>query len=302
MSKIRLVEMGPRDGLQNESKTLSVEARVEFVEKLIGCGITNVETGAFVSPKWVPQMVKSLEVLKTLRDKQKSGAISKSVRLMTLVPNEQGFEDAIKADAEEIAVFTAASEAFSKKNTNATIKESFERIKVVAKLAKKNKIKVRGYISTCWYCPFEGKIAESKVVKIAEQLEDIGVYEISVGDTIGAATPNEVRSLNKKLIKSVGAKKLAMHFHDTRGTALANILASLDLGISTFDSSLGGLGGCPYAPGAAGNVATEDVVYMLHGMGLKTGYNLEKLQEVSKWMAPLLSRTLKGARPFKTQS
>lgn len=301
MSKVRLVELGPRDGLQNESITLPVETRVQFIEKLVAAGVSNIETGAFVSPKWVPQMTNSLEVLKALRQKQKTGAISKSIRFVNLVPNLKGLEDALKAEAQEIAVFTAASESFSKKNTNATIAESMHRIKEVVAVAKKNKIKIRGYISTCWYCPFEGKIANSKVLKLAEQLEDLGVYEVSIGDTIGAATPSEVRILNKKLIKTVGTKKLAMHFHDTRGTALANILASLDMGIFAFDSSLGGLGGCPYAPGAAGNVATEDVVYMLHGMGMKTGYDLEKLQEINQWMSPILKRSLKGARPFKPQ-
>ncbi len=296
---IRLVELGPRDGLQNEGARLSVEMRIEFIEKLIDCGVKNIETGAFVSPKWVPQMDHSFEVLKTLRAKQKSGDIPKSIRLVNLVPNTQGLSDAIKADVQEIAVFTSASETFSKKNTNASIQESLQRIEDVIKQAKKQKLKIRGYISTCWYCPFEGKISESKVLNVAKKLNAMGVYEISIGDTIGAATPKEVRSLNKKLIKLLGKKKLAMHFHDTRGTALANILASLDMGITTFDSSLGGLGGCPYAPGAAGNVATEDVVYMLHGMGFKTGYNLEKLVLVNKWIAPQLGRTLKGAHPFK---
>ena len=300
MSTIRLVELGPRDGLQNEKITLSVEMRVQFIEKLIECGMRNIETGAFVSPRWVPQMAKSSEVLTNLRAKQKMGEIPQSIRLLNLVPNLKGLEEALKSGVQEIAVFTAASETFSKKNTNATIKESLIRIEEVINIAKKNKLKIRGYISTCWYCPFEGKIAESKVLKLAEKLHDLGVYEVSVGDTIGAATPNKVRSLNKKLIKSIGVKNLAMHFHDTRGTALANILASLDMGIRAFDSSLGGLGGCPYAPGAAGNVATEDVVYMLHGMGFKTGYDLEKLQEVNKWAGPLLGRKLHGAHPFKS--
>jgi hydroxymethylglutaryl-CoA lyase len=296
---IRLVEVGPRDGLQNESKPLSVEMRTEFVERLIGAGVKNVEVGAFVSPKWVPQMAESGEVAKELATKQNSGEIPKPVRLMSLVPNNRGYEDARKAGVREAAVFTAASESFSKKNTNASIKESLARIEEIMPQAKKDKVRVRGYISMCWYCPFEGRIKESQVLDVAEKLADLGVYEVSIGDTVGAATPSEVRSLNKKLIRLLGAKKVAMHFHDTRGTALANVLASLEMGIETFDSSIGGLGGCPYAPGAAGNIATEDVVYMLHGMGVKTGYSLEKMRDVNAWISQKIGRNLKGAKPFR---
>lgn len=299
MSLVKIVEVGPRDGLQNETTPVDAETRIEFVERLIGAGLKAIEVGAFVSPKWVPQMQDSDVVAKALGQKQSSGVFSKSIHLMGLVPNLRGYEDARSAGIKEVAVFTTASEAFSKKNTNVSVEESLNRIREIMPRAKKDKVKVRGYISMCWYCPFEGRIKESKVLKVAEELADIGVYEVSVGDTVGAATPNEVRSLNKKLIKLLGKKTLAMHFHDTRGTALANILASLEQGIETFDSSIGGLGGCPYAPGAAGNVATEDVIYMLHGMGAKTGCDLGKLREVNEWISSKIGRKLRGARPFK---
>lgn len=295
---LRLVEMGLRDGLQNEKIILDVDTRFDFAERLIAAGVKNLETGAMVSSKWVPQMEGSDELHKRLQERKNAGGYKKT-QLTTLVPNLKGLERALAVGAKEIAVFTAASETFSKANTNVSIKESLERIKAVVSLAKKMKVKVRGYISTCYYCPFEGRTKEARVLKLADQLMEWGVYELSIGDTIGAATPKEVASLNKKLIRTVGKKNLAMHFHNTRGTALANILQSLDQGIETFDSSVGGLGGCPYAPGAAGNVATEDVVYMLHGMGLKTGYDLEKLAEVNSWISEKVNRRLTGAKPFK---
>ena len=295
---MKLFEVGTRDGLQNEAVTFDVATRVEFVERLVAAGVRNIEVGAFVSPKWVPQMAHSAEVLRELNRKKKLKLLATKSNLVSLVPNIQGFEDAVAAGAQEIAVFTAASETFSLKNTNASIKESLERIKQVMKRAKEEKVRVRGYLSTCYFCPFEGRIRESKVLSVTEKLLDLGVYEVSIGDTIGAATPNQVRSLNQKLIRLAGRKKLAMHFHDTRGTALANILVSLEMGILTFDSSLGGLGGCPYAPGAAGNVATEDVVYMLHGLGVQTGYDLQKLRDVNEWAAKKVNHVLRGARPF----
>lgn len=295
-SQARIIEVGPRDGLQNEATHLDINTRVEFVQKLSDAGVRNIEAGAFVSPKWVPQMAGSREVLTVLREKQKLKELASSLNLMALVPNLQGFEESLISDVKEVAVFTAASETFSKKNTNASIAESLKRVTDVIGAAKKKKIKVRGYISTCFYCPFEGRVKEAVVVRLADKLMKMGVYEVSIGDTIGAATPKEVRSLNKKLISTIGRKNIAMHMHDTRGTALANILASLDLGITTFDSSLGGLGGCPYAPGAAGNVATEDVVYMLHGMGVKTGIDLAKLNEVNSWMSQKLGKKLRGAK------
>lgn len=288
MAKIKLVEVGPRDGLQNEKKFLSVEIRTEFVKKLVEAGHASVEIGAFVNPDKIPQMVGSGDVVRSVNK-----LFSKSkINFPVLVPNERGMKDAIAAGAKEVAVFAAASESFSKANINCTIEESFERFKPVLALAKKHKIKVRGYLSTCFYCPFEGKIKPQKVVPLAKKLIQMGCYEVSIGDTIGAANPKEVKTLIQLLKKAIPAKKIAMHFHDTRGTALANILQSYQLGITTFDSSLGGLGGCPYAPGAQGNVSTEDVVYMFEGMGLKTGVDLKKLLEVNKWMSEQMEKAL----------
>ncbi|HWU43910.1 MAG TPA: hydroxymethylglutaryl-CoA lyase, partial [Bdellovibrio sp.] len=209
-----------------------------------------------------------------------------------LVPNEQGMLDAIQSGVKEVAIFAACSESFSKKNINCTIEESFHRFKPVMALAKKHKIRVRGYLSTCFGCPFEGKVPEAKVVKLAQRMHEMGVYELSIGDTIGVANVGQVRSLFRKLKKVVPVKKLAGHFHDTRGQALANILAAYDLGVRVFDTSFGGLGGCPYAPGATGNVATEDVVYMFEGLGVKTGLDLDKLLSIDSWMAEKIQHSL----------
>jgi hydroxymethylglutaryl-CoA lyase len=290
--KIRIVEVGPRDGLQNENFKFSEAERIQFIEKLIAAGVEAIEVGAFVSPKWVPAMAGSKSIVSKLERDQSSGKISKGVSLISLVPNLKGMEDALECGAREIAVFTAASETFSKKNTNVTIDESFKRLSEVASLAKERNVRMRGYISTCFYCPFEGRVSEKKVIEVAERLKDLGVHEISIGDTIGAATPLEVKALFSGLKQSLNVTELAGHFHDTRGTALANILASLELGIRTFDSSLGGLGGCPYAPGATGNVATEDVVFMLEQMGFDTHLDLESLIHINKWMGSLMGRPL----------
>ncbi len=286
--KVSIVEVGPRDGLQNESVSLSVADRVELVEKLAGAGLTRLEVGAFVSPKKIPQMAASAEVFKTLHKR----GLSKQVQLSALVPNIQGMEDAIKANVAEVAIFTAASETFAQKNINCSIDESFERFEPVVALAKKNKIKVRGYLSTCFGCPYEGEVDQKKVIQLSERLLALGVYEVSVGDTIGVANPTQVKKFLSAAFKKIPTKKIAMHFHDTRGTALANIYASWELGIRTFDSSVGGLGGCPYAPGASGNVATEDVVYMLECMGVKTGVNIQSLLDLNAWLSKLLSRKL----------
>lgn len=291
MAKIKIVEVGPRDGLQNEKQFIDTNVRVEFIKKLVEAGCSNIEVGAFVSADKIPQMVGSDEVLKSV-NKIFSNRKTKKINFPVLVPNERGMLDAIKAGADEVAVFAAASNSFSKANINCTIEESFERFEPVIRLAKKHKIKVRGYLSTCFYCPFEGKIKPQKVIKLAKRLIAMGCYEVSVGDTIGAANPKEVKTLIQGLKRSIPAKKIAMHFHDTRGTALANILESVKLGITTFDSSLGGLGGCPYAPGAQGNVSTEDVVYMLHGMGFTTGCNLSKLIELNQWISKAIGKTL----------
>lgn len=287
-----IVEMGLRDGLQNEKTVLSSSVRVDFAQRLIEAGVKRLELGAFVSPHWVPQMAGTAEVIRQIFASVKAGKISKKTEFSVLVPNERGMLDAIQSGVKEVAIFAACSESFSKKNINCTIDESFERFAVVMALAKKHKIKVRGYLSTCFGCPFEGKVSEAKVVKLAQRMHKLGVYEISIGDTIGVANAGQVESLFKKLKKVVPIKKLAGHFHDTRGQALANILAAYKLGINVFDTSLGGLGGCPYAPGATGNVATEDVVYMFHGMGIKTGLNLEKLVAMNPWMAEEIQHPL----------
>lgn len=282
--RVQIVEVGPRDGLQNESSVLDISTRLQFAQKLAQAGLRRIELGAFVSPEWVPQMAGSGRLIKKALEFQRQGKIPAGVRFSALVPNRRGMEDAIESGVREVAIFTAASESFSQRNTNCSVAESLRRFQPVAEMARKKKIKVRGYLSTCFGCPYEGKISESKVLRVSEKLFELGVYELSIGDTIGVAHPRAVRSLTKKLIGEFGSQRIAMHFHDTRGTALANILASLDLGIRVFDTSLGGLGGCPYAPGASGNVATEDVVYMLEGMGLKTGVDLKELIRLNKWM------------------
>ena len=296
--KITLVEVGPRDGLQNEKKVLSQEIRLEFARRLADAGLKKIELGAFVSPKWVPQMIGSAELFA----KAQKESFSKKAELSALVPNVHGMNDAVAAGVKHVAIFGSASEAFSQKNINCSIDESLERFAQVLKIAKQNKIKVRGYLSMCFGCPFEGDVPEARVVKLVKKFAELGIYEISIGDTIGVADPAQVRRLVSKLINAVGAKRLAMHFHDTRGTALANILASLDLGITVFDSSLGGLGGCPYSPNSTGNVATEDVVYMLERMGYNTGTDLSKLIELNKWMTehighPLPARVSKAGLP-----
>ncbi|MBV2168296.1 MAG: hydroxymethylglutaryl-CoA lyase [Bdellovibrio sp.] len=287
-----IVEMGLRDGLQNEKTVLDADTRVEFAKRLIEAGTKRVEIGSFVSPQWVPQMAGTAEVLKKTQELVKTKQIPRKTEFSVLVPNERGMLDAIENGVKEVAIFAACSESFSKKNINCTIEESFQRFAPVMALAKKHKIKVRGYLSTCFGCPFEGKVSEAKVIKLAQKMYKLGVYEVSIGDTIGVADVGQVESLFKKLKKVIPVKKLAGHFHDTRGQALANILAAYKLGVTVFDTSLGGLGGCPYAPGATGNVATEDVVYMFHGMGIKTGLHLDKLLELNPWVAEKIQHPL----------
>lgn len=287
-----IVEMGLRDGLQNEKTVLDANTRVEFAKRLIEAGVKRVEIGAFVSPQWVPQMAGTAEVVEKSFALVKSKQISKKVEFSVLVPNGRGMTDAIENGVKEVAIFAACSESFSLKNINCSIEESFKRFEPVMALAKKHKIKVRGYLSTCFGCPFEGKVSEAKVIKLAKRMHKLGVYEISIGDTIGVANAGQVESLFKKLKKVIPVKKLAGHFHDTRGQALANILAAYQQGVTIFDTSVGGLGGCPYAPGATGNVATEDVVYMFHGMGIKTGLNLEKLIALNPWVMEQIQHPL----------
>ena len=282
--KVTMVDVGPRDGLQNEDVTLSVTTRLEFVRRLVKSGMKKLEIGAFVSPKWVPQMVGSDQVILQALKEQAAGSIPADVEFSALVPNLKGMEQAIAVGLKHIAVFGSASETFSQKNINCSIAESLVRFEKIVEMARPHKIKVRGYISMCFGCPFEGDISEDRVVELVKKFKAMGIYEISIGDTIGIADPAQVRRLVPKLIAAVGAESLAMHFHDTRGTALANVLASLELGIRVFDSSLGGLGGCPHAPSATGNLATEDAVYMLERMGFDTGLNLSSLLETNKWI------------------
>jgi len=289
---IRIVEVGPRDGLQNEAVQLTINHRQKFVAKLAKAGLKHIEVGAFVSPKWVPQMDSSDKLINRLFADQKRGVISPSVNLTALVPNKEGMEDALATPLKEVAIFGACSEAFSLKNINCTIDESFERFSQVMVLARKNQIKVRGYLSVAFGCPYSGPIPIARVVRLIEKLFQLGVYEVSISDTIGVATPKQVQQLLKRLSGRVPFKKLAMHFHDTRGTALANVLASFQMGIKVFDSSLGGLGGCPYARGASGNLATEDLVYMMEGMGVKTGTDLKALIAFKPWIEKLVKRPL----------
>lgn len=289
---VSIVEVGPRDGLQNETQSLSIDQRFEFVKSLSEAGVQRIEVGAFVSAKWVPQMQNSGELCKKIQSAQEQEHLNSNLRWSTLSPNLKGAEEAIACGVKEIAIFASASESFSQKNINCSISESLERYAQVIKLAKKHKVRVRAYLSMCFGCPFEGFVDPKVAVQLAEKFIKMGAYEISIGDTIGVAHPNQVRALVKALKKKIPLKKLAMHFHDTRGTALANILASLDLGIRCFDSSLGGLGGCPYAPSATGNVATEDVIYMLHGMGYQTDINLEALIQINKMVTQFVGHSL----------
>jgi hydroxymethylglutaryl-CoA lyase len=277
-ARVTVVEVGPRDGLQNEAITVPVEDRVAFGNGLVEAGLRVVEVGAFVSPKWVPQMAGSDEVLKRVRRRP-------GVRLPVLVPNRKGFLAARDAGAREIAVFTAASETFNRKNINATIDESFARLALFVPEARSSGLWVRGYVSTCFGCPYEGRVAPEKVVEVARRLLDAGCDEISIGDTIGVAVPTEVRDVMGRLRAALPPAALAVHFHD-------NVLAALEEGIAVVDSSAGGLGGCPYAPGASGNLATEDLLYMLHGMGIETGVDLQAVVRASRALARHLGRGL----------
>lgn len=288
-AKVKIVEVGLRDGLQNESTVLSVLQRFQLLEKLIAAGTKTFEVGAFVSPKWVPQMAVSKELTELVLKKYPD---QKKFHSSVLVPNEVGMSGALETGIKEIAVFASCSETFSQKNINCSIEESFQRFEPIMKLAKKNKIKVRGYLSVCFGCPFEGDVPEKQVVALAKRLFKMGCYEISIGDTIGVATVSQVNLLFKKLKKVVPLAKLAGHFHDTRGQALANILEAYKVGVRVFDSSIGGLGGCPYAKGATGNVATEDVVYMFDGMNVDTGLDIDKLCAINRWLEPQMNHPL----------
>tara|TARA_R110002072_G_scaffold276051_1_gene437536 strand:+ start:281842 stop:282753 length:912 start_codon:yes stop_codon:yes gene_type:complete len=282
-NSIRIIEVGPRDGLQNEKKILSTEVKVRFIKMLVDAGLKNIEATSFVRPDKIPQMGDAL----LLYPKVSS---HKGVKFPCLVPNTRGLTDALSVGVKEIAVFTATSESFNKKNINASIEESLKRIEDVCLEAKKNQVKIRGYVSTAFGCPYEGETSLSKLLEVTNKLLEFGAYEVSIGDTIGVGTPKQVQKVAKNLYDNFKEEQLAMHFHDTRGMAIANILTSLDIGITKFDSSAGGLGGCPYAKGATGNVATEDLVYLFNSLGLESGVDLEKLSQASLYILGELGR------------
>ncbi len=285
--RVTVVEVGPRDGLQSQGATIPLEAKVEFVDRLSAAGLPVIEVGAFVSPKWVPQMADSGRVLAGI-DKRPG------VRYPVLVPNLQGLERALAAGAEEVAVFTAASETFNRRNTNAGIAESIERFRPVVETARARGVRVRGYVSTCFGCPYQGTVPPEKVVEVIGLLDGIGVGEFSIGDTIGVAHPGRIEDVFTRLLRRWPAERLALHAHDTRGMALANCYRALTLGIAIFDTSAGGVGGCPYAPGATGNLATEDLVLMLEGLGAATGVDLDALVGASAFLEGVLGEPLPG--------
>ena len=282
-AEVRMVEVGPRDGLQNEAKSVSAAVKIALVERLADAGLRAVEAGAFVSPKWVPQMADSAEVLTGL--KRKPG-----VRYPVLVPNMRGYDAARAAGAEEIAIFAAASETFSQRNTNCSIAESFDRFAPVVAAAKRDRVAVRGYVSCVVDCPYEGAIAPAAVASVAHRLLELGCYEVSLGETIGTATPTRLQAMLAVVMEVVRREKLAVHLHDTYGQALANLMAAMELGIAVADSSVAGLGGCPYARGASGNVASEDVLYLLNGLSIRTGVDLEKLAAAGRFISAELGR------------
>ena len=282
--KVKIVEVGSRDGLQNEPGQVPVEAKVELIDRLGAAGLSVIEAGSFVSPKWVPQMAASDEVYKAIRKRE-------GVSYPVLVPNMRGLESALQAGAEEIAIFAAASESFTRKNINATIDESLARYADVVRTALNKGLKIRGYVSCALGCPYEGEIAPESVAKVAGKLYGMGCYEISLGDTIGVGTPLKAGIMVRAVSQHVPIERLAAHFHDTYGQGLANVLAVLQEGVSVVDSSVSGLGGCPYAKGATGNLATEDLLYMLDGMGIETGVNLEELLDAGRYICECLGRS-----------
>jgi hydroxymethylglutaryl-CoA lyase len=280
---VRIVEVGPRDGLQNEKTIIATADKIELIDRLSRTGLRSIEATSFVSPKWVPQLADAAEVF---------GAIERrpGISYPVLVPNEKGYERAREVRAQEVAVFTAASEAFNRKNINAGIDESIERFRPVLDRAKADGVKVRGYVSTVLGCPYQGEVPVADVVRVAARLHALGCYEVSLGDTIGVGTPRKARAMLKAVASEVPLSALAVHFHDTYGQALANILACLEEGVAVVDSAVSGTGGCPYAKGASGNVASEDVVYLLHGMGVETGIDAATLSETGLWLSALLGR------------
>ncbi|SLN40795.1 hydroxymethylglutaryl-CoA lyase [Oceanibacterium hippocampi] len=282
-TRVRMFEVGPRDGLQNEKQEVSPAVKAELVDRLVAAGIGTVEAASFVSPKWVPQMAGSAEVMAAIH--RVPGA-----RYTALTPNMRGFEAAREAGVDEVAVFAAASEGFSRKNINCSVAESLEMFRPVVEAAKAAGLPVRGYVSCVLGCPFDGDVPPGDVARVAAALYGMGCYEVSLGDTIGVGTPARARAMLEAVAGDIPVEKIGVHYHDTYGQALANILASLEFGIATIDSSVAGLGGCPYAPGATGNVATEDVVYMLDGLGIETGIDLEALVRTAWWISDRLGR------------
>jgi hydroxymethylglutaryl-CoA lyase len=282
---VTIKEVGPRDGLQNEKTQIATEDKIAWINKLSKTGLTYIEITSFVHPKWIPQLADALEVAANIER-------AEGVSYAALVPNQKGLEKALAAQVDEVAVFMSASETHNRKNINKSIAETFPVLEEVVKTAKQEGKTVRGYVSTVFGCPYEGNVSIEQVIYVSERLFAMGIDELSLGDTIGVATPKQVQEVLEAVLQRFPKEKLAMHFHDTRGTALANILVSLEMGITTFDSSLGGLGGCPYAPGASGNVATDDLVYMLHGMGIATGIDVERLTEAALFIQDKIERPL----------
>jgi hydroxymethylglutaryl-CoA lyase len=283
VSSVRIVEVGPRDGLQNEKAIISAADKIALIDKLSATGLVCIEATSFVSPKWVPQLADAAEVFTGITKKP-------GVSYPVLVPNEQGYARARAVGATEVAVFTAASEAFNQRNINASIDESIARFEPVLAAAKADGVKVRGYVSTVLGCPYQGAVPLADVVRVAERMHAEGCYEISLGDTIGIGTPKTARAMLRAVAEAVPVSALAIHFHDTRGQALANVLACLEEGVSVVDSAVSGTGGCPYARGATGNLASEDLVYMLEGMGIETGIQLDRLIETGLWLSRQLGR------------
>ncbi len=291
---VRIVEVAPRDGLQNEQAMVSTADKIELIDRLSATGLRTIEATSFVSPKWVPQMADAAEVYAGIEKRP-------DIAYPVLVPNPQGYARARAVGVAEVAVFTAASEAFNRKNINASIDESLERIAPVIAAARTDGVKVRGYVSTVLGCPYQGEVLLADVVRVAKALHDMGCYEVSLGDTIGVGTPAKARAMLRAVTEAVPMDALAIHFHDTWGQALANILACLEEGVTVIDAAVAGTGGCPYAKGASGNVATEDVVYMLHGMGIDTGIDLPRLADTGRWLAGVLGRET-GSRAGKAMS
>jgi hydroxymethylglutaryl-CoA lyase len=282
---VRVIEVGPRDGLQNETVPVSTADKVRYIDMLSAVGFRNIEATSFVSPRAIPKLADAEEVFRAIAHRA-------GVRYPVLVPNVRGLERALDAGVQDVAVFTAASNTFNQHNIHATIEESLANIAAVVIRARQSGVRVRGYISTCFGCPYEGAVSPAAVLDVAVRLRDLGIDEVSLGDTIGVATPDQIEAVVTLLTGRLPLASIGLHLHDTRGTALANTLVALQLGVSCFDSSAGGLGGCPYAPGASGNVATEDLLYLLHGMGVRTGIDLDLVVEASRFMSGVLGRPL----------